>query len=653
MTETVRKMERQTRQATFRPGTVDLEARTVEVVWTTGAPVMRMDIFTGERFWEELSLDPSAVDLSRLNSGAPLLDSHQAFELANVIGVSERAWIDGDEGRALLRFSKRDDVEPYFQDVVDGIIRNVSVGYDVSEYEELPVLRGNLAVFRATNWMPAELSMVPIGADAMAGTRAAKTTHECRFINQAKTAEMRSHPMEDEIIAAVEETTAEVVAPVIVEVTADTERAVATERKRSFEITTLARKAGIDDKTTDAMIKRGISLEAARNEVLDHMFENAGKIEIRGHATPKGEDAAELRMRGIEECLLHQANPGKHKLTDNGRRWAGMRLMEIGRTCLEEAGIDTRGKSQDQIAGMALGNVAMKRAGMHTTSDFPNVLQAVAQKTLREAYERAPQTFKQVFRRGTLPDFRPTYRNQLGDMDTMEKVNEHGEFKYGTFGDSKEIVQLATYGKIFAFTRQMMINDDLNFLSRLPEMFGYRAADLESDITWGIVTSNPVMSDGNAYFSSAHGNLAAVSGAPSIATLGAMRAALRVQRASTGGGFLNLVPRFAVIPTTLETVFDQLLTSTTPQVSGDVTPAYIRSLQVIVEPRLDANSATAWYLFADPGMIDTIEYDYLNGQEGLYTETREGWEVDGLQWKARMDFGAAAIDWRGAQKNNG
>ena len=74
----------------------------------------------------------------------------------------------------------------------------------------------------------------------------------------------------------------------------------------------------------------------------------------------------------------------------------------------------------------------------------------------------------------------------------------------------------------------------------------------------------------------------------------------------------------------------------------------------IVEPRLDAVASvgdTNWYTAADPSSIDTIEYCYLEGQQGVYIETRQGFEVDGVEIKARLDFAAAAIDFRGLQKN--
>jgi len=84
-----------------------------------------------------------------------------------------------------------------------------------------------------------------------------------------------------------------------------------------------------------------------------------------------------------------------------------------------------------------------------------------------------------------------------------------------------------------------------------------------------------------------------------------------------------------------------------------VVPEWVRSLVPVVEPRLDDSSLTAWYLFVDPAQIDTVEYCFLEGQEGVYFETKQGFEVDGVEMKARMDFGAAAIEYRGMQKNTG
>ena len=122
------------------PETVDAERRSVELVWSTGAAVRRRDPWTGKRYDEVLSLEETHVDLGRLNGGAPLLNTHGAWDLSDVIGVVERAWIarEGEAlvGRARVRFSDREAVEPIWRDVAAGIIRNVSVGYSVKQLRD-------------------------------------------------------------------------------------------------------------------------------------------------------------------------------------------------------------------------------------------------------------------------------------------------------------------------------------------------------------------------------------------------------------------------------------------------------------------------------------------------------------------------------------
>jgi len=164
-------LAQQTRAAQIAPATADEGQRTVEVVWSTGAAVRRADWITGKLYVEELSMQPGHVRLERLNSGAPLLNTHDRYDLRGIIGVVERAWIDGGEGRALVRFSRRAEVDPVWRDVLDGVIRNVSIGYRVYRYEEFPGEKPPRLL--ATDWEPEEISLVPVGADAGAGIRSA------------------------------------------------------------------------------------------------------------------------------------------------------------------------------------------------------------------------------------------------------------------------------------------------------------------------------------------------------------------------------------------------------------------------------------------------------------------------------------------------
>lgn len=116
---------------------------------------------------EILSHDRSAVDLEFLNSGnAPLLDSHRAHGgLAMQIGVIRKAWLEGQRLYVEVKFSNRSGAQEIYQDVKDGIIRNVSVGYEVIEHS-VNEKAGTLTV---TKWKPREASFVTIPADTTVG----------------------------------------------------------------------------------------------------------------------------------------------------------------------------------------------------------------------------------------------------------------------------------------------------------------------------------------------------------------------------------------------------------------------------------------------------------------------------------------------------
>jgi HK97 family phage prohead protease len=175
-------------RAAFAPRTINESARTVALTWSTGAKVLR-GFF--DPFYEELSLDPKHVRLGRLNGGAPLLEAHQGADLSSVLGVvvEGTARVNGTEGTATVRFARSEDdrrADEIFRKVKDGIITNVSVGYRVLKFEKTDDAK--IPTYRAIDWEPFELSLVPIGADAGAGVRsefayrAGLERNDCLFI---------------------------------------------------------------------------------------------------------------------------------------------------------------------------------------------------------------------------------------------------------------------------------------------------------------------------------------------------------------------------------------------------------------------------------------------------------------------------------------
>ena len=643
------------RAADLLPATLDEEDRSIEVVWSTGARVRRQPLF-GEVFDEELSMDPGSVRLDRLNAGGPLLKVHDTRTLDAVIGsvVPGTARIDQGRGIARVRFSQRADVEPIWADIRAGHLRAVSIGYQVHRFEvSRPANAPEL--WRAVDWTPFEISAVPVGADPAAGFRAVENLTPCVVDRDDVCSNVSSNertPMDETIttpapapIAAPPEAVTRAPAPV-----ADTKTLIAeaqsAERERVATILDLTGRLGLERGLADDLVARGVELDEARRVILDKVA--ARSEETRSFAqvaTPLGgRDERLTRREAVTNALLHRYSPSLFSLDEPARSYRGMTLLELSREFLTSAGVNVRGMSRDEIATRAL----------HSTSDFPEILAAVTNKTLRQAYEAYPQTFRPFCRQVQASDFRDIARVQLGEAPQLQKVSESGEFKRGTIGEARERYRVETYGRVVAITRQTIINDDLDAFTRLPAMYGTAIATLESDIVWAILVANPTMGDGTALFHATHRNLAATGAMLSTASIGDARAAMAKQTGIDKKTVLNIRPSFLLVPVALELAAEQLLAQNiVPAKMADVVPQSIRSLAVIAEPRLDSASVNAWFLAASPAQIDTIEYAYLEGQQGAYIETRNGFDVDGVEIKCRLDFGAKAIDWRGLYRNPG
>ncbi|MCX8999142.1 Mu-like prophage major head subunit gpT family protein [Rhizobiaceae bacterium BDR2-2] len=672
------------RTAELAPNSVDTDARTVEVIWSAGARVRRASFF-GESYDEELSLDPAHVRLERLNAGAPFLKVHEIDTLDAVIGsvVPGSARIENGRGIAQVRISERADVEPIWRDIQAGHIRAVSIGYQVHRFD-ISKPDGGRELWRAVDWTPFEISAVPVGADPAAGFRARGEHHDCVLHRWDAPTEQGASPMTDKTpaapadqtneTAATEETTmtddktgaAEAQAhatdarsqpgpsnqktasakPEAPDTEAVATRAREAERDRVSTIYDLAGRLNLERSFAEDLVKRGVSIDEARRLILDQVAAKSDETRTFGQVSIPlgGRDERITRRDAVASALLHRYSPTLFPLEDAARQYRGMTLLELARESLGNAGVNTRGLSRDEVATRAL----------HSTSDFPEILAAVTNKTLRQAYEAYPRTFMLFCRQVLATDFKAMHRVQLGEAPQLLEVGESGEFKRGTLGESKESYKVKTYGRVVAITRQVLINDDLDAFTRIPAMYGNSIAQLESDVVWGIVTSNPAMADGTALFHANHRNLAGTGAALDVTSVGAARAAMAKQTGLDKKTVLNIRPAFLIVPAALELKAERLVAQNlVPAQSGNVVPQSIRTLAPISEPRLDAASETAWYLAASPNQIDTIEYAYLEGQQGAYIETRNGFDVDGVEIKCRLDFGAKAIDWRGLYKNPG
>lgn len=388
--------------------------------------------------------------------------------------------------------------------------------------------------------------------------------------------------------------------------------------------------------------------DAAGNQLLAQLATGIEPLGAAGRVEAGTQDETVNYREGAVQAIVARAFPSE-ATDERARAFRGFDLSDMARDAVERAGIRTRGLSKAEIAVRA----------MQSTSDFPNILENIVTKTLRRGYESSPRTFTPFSRQATLPNFKQVSRSQLSGAPNLKRVLEGAEYEFGTMDDGAEKYSVQKYGRIVAITWETVINDDLDALTRIPFAFGASAADLECDIVYAIFTGNPVMADTVQLFHGTHGNLGTngslldeINPDTAVAKpISEMRKLMLLQKGREGR-YIAVRPRYLIVPPSLEGPAIKVTTGVSAARPIDQN-VFGPSLQVITEPRLEDSSSTAWFAAADPGTIDTIEYAYLQGHEGVFTETRSGFEVDGVQIKCRHVFGAKAIDHRGLFKNAG
>ena len=321
----------------------------------------------------------------------------------------------------------------------------------------------------------------------------------------------------------------------------------------------------------------------------------------------------------------------------------GHTLLDIARASLETRNVNLSGMDKMQIVAAAF---------THSSGDFSSILSNTANKSMLKGYQEVEEVFSQFTSVGSLPDFKAATRVDINEAPSLRQVREGAEYKSITMGDRGETVQLATYGELFSITRQAIINDDLSVFTRIPQKMGRAARRTIGDLVFSILTGNPTMSDGKTLFHADHNNLLTPGGL-TVAAFGAGRAAMAKQKSRDGRATLNVRPSILLVPVGLEADATVLMNSEFDPAKTQRVPNSARNAAtVIADARLDEASASAWYLLASPSMFDVIEVQYLDGNPNPMLEQQAGWNVDGVEFKVRIDAGAKALDYVTLQKNS-
>ena len=574
--------------------------------FATGAPVERYDWLSGEHYTEILSMKPGAARLERINKGQSVLDAHHSYAIEDVLGhvVPGSVHLTGGELRGTIMVTS----ESAWAKVKIGSVRSLSVGYKIHRSEITKATATEKEVRLAVDFTIYEVSLVPLGADENARIESTRSldTGGNRIMDQNVTVDL------------------------------ETATRAATGAKMANP-----------DAIARSWVAAGLTAVQSQNLALDHVAREIGDDGARPNTVVMGADL-EVRGRHVAmiDAITHRGNPEKFPLENHqARQYASMTLFELAKVCLGRAGAGITDKNRiinDALSG--------RSGGMLTSSDFPGLLGDSFNKMLRREYEDLAPTFERIVRRSSATDFKNLNRLQIGDAPDLKKVEEHGEVTVGALGEGKEVFKISEFARIVSVTRQALINDDTDAFQRLPRLLGIAARHLEADLVWSQITDNANLADNVKLFHATHNNLASSGGVISVTTLGAGHSAMRKQ-VGIDGRLIDLRPATLVVPVALEILALKQVADISADQSANVNP-FASMLEVVAEPRLDADSETKWYLAADIAQSDIIELATLNG-EGPMVETKVGFEVSGIQFKVSHDCGAKILDFRSVYRNDG
>jgi hypothetical protein len=446
--------------------------------------------------------------------------------------------------------------------------------------------------------------------------------------------------------------------------TADVQAAIATERLRANGIRALGKKHGMADDFIEGLVAGDTTLDAAREKILEKLAEAGDSANI-GHNSPARvtADQREKFIEGATNWLMVKAGVapliekaakarGETVKIDPGE-FRGVRNVDLAREALSNMGLNCSSRDPDVIVREAM--TARGAIITQTTGDFPVLFENAIHRTLQAAYAITPDTWSRFCGTGSVTDFRPHTRYLRGSFGALDGVNESGEFKNKPIPDlAKEAISASTKGNIINLSRQAIVNDDMEVFSGLAVDLG-RAAKLTIEVdVYALLASNPTMNDGTVLFHADHGNLAASGAYPSVTAFDAITVAMAQQKDVSGNEFLDIRPSVLLVPTSLRGVARILNESQyDPDAANKLQrPNIVAGLfeDIVDTPRL---SGTAYYAFADPSVAPAIEVVFLNGVTEPFTDSQEGWRVDGVEWKVRHDYGVGAVNWRSGYKQPG
>lgn len=411
--------------------------------------------------------------------------------------------------------------------------------------------------------------------------------------------------------------------------------AILAQRNATIKATFAAFGSQYDGLMAECLADVSMTAEQAKDKLLAKLGENTTPSVPQSHVYV---DNGNIVGDSIKQSLMARAGQDTDKANIKDNAYSAMTLRELARASLVDRGVGIAGYTPMQMVGLAF---------THSSSDFGQILIDVSHKSLLKGWETATENYEQFTTRGILTDFRPANRVGLGEFGYLPAIGEGEEYTYGSIGDEGAQIALATYGQLFSITRQAIINDDMHLLTKIPEKMGQAARATIAKLVFALITGNATAQDGKKLFDASHKNTL-TGAALDVANIDK---AIQLMNGfvNSRGEPLSIEPEFMLLPTSLHTKAKQVLGSASVE-GADINSGIINPIRDIVTPikssRLQIADAKSWYLLNK----EAIEVSYLDGVDTPYIEQQQGFSVDGVVTKVRIDAGVNVIDYRGVVK---
>jgi phage major head subunit gpT-like protein len=421
--------------------------------------------------------------------------------------------------------------------------------------------------------------------------------------------------------------------------------------------------------TIEAMARLAIESEWTVDrfelELLRAARPNVGIINRRGQARPS-QQVIEAAI-----CITGGLTTLENKFDDQTLQAAhdkfkhGISLKELFVMAARDNGY------QDSLGGQVTLEVQRAAFGMRgqreiqasgfSTLNLSGILGNTANKFLEEGWMAVDQAWRSISSRASVRDFKTATTYSLtGDLQ-FEEMGATSEFTHGTAGSTSYTNKADTYGRMFAITRQDLINDDLGALSAVPRRIGRGAGLKLNNVFWTVFLNN------STHFASGNSNVSTGAGSALTTSGTAINAAEVIWWAQTDpdGEPLGIMPSIILVPPTLKNTAQRIMNSsdmagsTTAdalQASGNI---YQGRYTVVTSPYMENTNYTgystaAWYLLANPAILSTIEVAFLNGRDMPTVETADAdFNVLGVQMRGYSDFGVSLHEPRAGVRSAG